>query len=136
MQADEYGIEDLMAKRSGKSPSRLEMRKQVEAAEKRAPVDGEAKPAKKKAAAADGEKKVKKAAKPKKKVKKVVNVRQRRVWGIFDNSNQQVATFPYAQRAAADTKLAELQEKGKSNTYFIQPVNEPIAEPAEEPAPA
>jgi len=121
-----------MAKRSGKSPSRLEMRKQVEAAEKRTPGDGEAKPAKKKAAAAaDGEKKVKKVAKPKKKVKKVVNVRQRRVWGIFDNSNQQVATFAYAQRQAADTKLAELQEKGKSNTYFIQPVNEPIPEPVE-----
>ena len=126
-----------MAKRSGKSPSRLEMRKQVEAAEKRAPVDGEAKPVKKRASAtvdADGVKKVKKAAKPKKKVKKVVNVRQRRVWGIFDNSNQQVATFPYAQRAAADTRLVELQEKGKSNTYFIQPVNEPIAEPVEPPA--
>ena len=125
-----------MAKRSGKSPSRWEMRKQVEAAEKRGVVDGEAKPVKKRASAtvdADGVKKVKKAAKPKKKVKKVVNVRQRRVWGIFDNSNQQVATFPYAQRQAADTKLAELQEKGKSNTYFIQPVNEPIAEPVEPP---
>jgi hypothetical protein len=125
-----------MAKRSGKAPSRLEMRKQVEAAEKRGVVDGEAKPKKKKAAATDGEggeKKVKKAAKPKKKVKKVVNVRQRRVWGIFDNSNQQVATFPFAQRPAADAKLAELQEKGKSNTYFIQPVNEPIAEPEPEP---
>lgn len=124
-----------MAKRSGKSPSRLEMRKQVEAAEKRGVVDGEAKPKKKKAVAVDADgvviKKVKKAAKPKKKVKKVVNVRQRRVWGIFDNSNQQVATFPYAQRQAADTRLTELQEKGKSNTYFIQPVNEPIAEPVE-----
>jgi len=126
-----------MAKKSGKAPSRLEMRKQVEAAEKRGAKDGEAKPTKKKAAAADGEgaeKKVKKATKPKKKVKKVVNVRQRRVWGIFDNSNQQVATFPYAARQAADTKLAELQEKGKSNTYFIQPVNEPIPEPVEPPA--
>src|SRR3954469_3437967 len=109
-----------MAKRSGKSPSRLEMRKQVEAAEKRSGKDGEAKPVKKKAAAGEegAEKKVKKAAKPKKKVKKVINVRQRRVWGIFDNSNQQVATYPYAQRQAADTRLAELQEKGKSNTYF------------------
>ena len=122
-----------MAKRSGKSPSRLEKRKQVEAAEKRDAEEG-VKPKKKKAAAAEGEgaeKKVKKAAKPKKKTKKVVNVRQRRVWGIFDNSNQQVATFPYAQRQAADTKLAELQEKGKSTHYFLQPVNEPIPEPVE-----
>jgi len=123
-----------MAKRSGKTPSRLEKRKQVEAAEKREATDEVAKPKKKKAAAAEGEgaeKKVKKAAKPKKKTKKIVNVRQRRVWGIFDNSNQQVATFPYAQRQAADTKLAELQEKGKSTHYFLQPVNEPIAEPVE-----
>lgn len=125
-----------MAKRSGKSPSRLEMRKQHEAAEKRETADGVEvkKPRKKKAVAADGEvveKKVKKAAKPKKKVKKVTNVRQRRVWGIFDNSNQQVATFAYAQRQAADQKLAELQEKGKSTHYFLQPVNEPIQEPVE-----
>jgi hypothetical protein len=124
-----------MAKRTGKSPSRLEMRKQHEAAEKREAVDGEVKkPRKKKAVSADGEvvvKKVKKAAKPKKKVKKVSNVRQRRVWGIFDNSNQQVATFAYAQRQAADQKLAELQEKGKSTHYFLQPVNEPIQEPVE-----
>jgi len=120
-----------MAKRAGKSPSRLEMRKQAEAAEKRGVKEGDAKATKKKVATGEegAEKKPKKAAKPKKKVKKVVNVRQRRVWGIFDNSNQQVATFPYAQRQAADTRLAELQEKGKSNTYFIQPVNEPIAEP-------
>jgi len=122
-----------MAKRSGKAPSRLDKRKEHEAAEKRDAAEGVVKKVRKKAAAVgeDGEKKVKKAAKPKKKVKKVTNVRQRRVWGIFDNSNQQVATFPYAQRQAADTKLAELQEKGKSTHYFLQPVNEPIAEPVE-----
>jgi hypothetical protein len=49
------------------------------------------------------------------------------MWGVFDNNNQQVATFPYAEKAAAEQKKAELNEKGKS-VFFLQPVNEPIVE--------
>jgi hypothetical protein len=114
-----------MAKRASKPKSRLEKRKENEAAEKLAadkPAAEKKKSGKKKAEGA--------AAKPKttkKKSKKAENVRLRMMWGIFDNSNQQVATFPYAQKAAAEARLAELLEKGRG-TFFINPVREPIVE--------
>jgi hypothetical protein len=49
------------------------------------------------------------------------------VWGVFDNSNQQIAAFPYAQRAEAEKKVQDMAGKGKG-PYFIQPVKEAILE--------
>jgi hypothetical protein len=112
----------------------MEKRREIEAAEKveaKAKSDGEAAPKAKKAAV----KKAPGAAKPKKKVKKVEIVRLRMTWGIFDNSNQQQATFPYSEKAAAEARLKELHDKGKGS-YFLQPVKEPIIEPPSEDAAA
>ena len=50
-------------------------------------------------------------------------------WGIFDDGMKQVAIFDYNQRAAADTKLADLLAKRKG-THFLQLVKEPMPEPA------
>jgi hypothetical protein len=76
-------------------------------------------------------------AKPKKKPKKVVKevkpkrvraakvVRQRVVWGVFDNSNRRVATFDYPKKQEAQDHAAKLKSESKTNqTYFIQPVKE------------
>lgn len=114
-----------MARRTTKSPSRLELRKQVEAAESLEGQEKEKAPkaAKKKAAEKP---KVKKTTKK----KKTDPSRMRIVWGVFDNSNQQVATFPYPERMAAEKRATELTERGRGG-YFIQPVKEPL--PADDP---
>jgi hypothetical protein len=49
-------------------------------------------------------------------------------WGIFDGGMKQVAIFDYNQKAAADSKLADLLTK-KKGTHFIQIVKEPMLEP-------
>jgi hypothetical protein len=133
-----------MARRVTKKPSRMDLRREVEAAEQREEDDDEPvgtdepskvvekgddeegkKPAKKKVAR-------KKAVRRKSSKKSGVPQRLRLVWGVFDNSNQQVSTFPYLQRGDADKRAAELTEKGRG-TYFVQPVKEAIPE---EPKPA
>lgn len=111
-----------MARKSGKSPSRLDLRKAAEAAEKLGKTAAP-KAAKKKATKKKTTKKTKAAAHPE---------RLRMVWGVFDNSNQQIAAFPYAQRAEAEKKLQDMAGKGKG-PYFIQPVKEAIIEDDEEP---
>lgn len=112
-----------MARRTGKSPSRLELRKATEAAEKKGV----------KATTKSASKTTKKTAKKTTKKSKSSKApeRLRMVWGVFDNSNQQVAVFPYSQRAEAEKKIQDMAGKGKG-PYFIQPVKEPIIE--EEPA--
>ena len=124
-----------------KTATRQELRRQHEAAEAMETA-GEAKPKAKRAAKSEveveGEPKPKKAAAKKpasrSKKKKVEIVRLRRMWGVFDNNNQQVAVFPYAEKAAAEQKRTELNEKGKS-VFFMQPVNEPIPEVKPPPDP-
>jgi hypothetical protein len=110
----------------------LELRKQAEAA---AAVEGEA-PAGEAGAEAPAKKKaVKKTTRAKtSKKKKVDPSRLRMAWGVFDNSNQQVASFPYTERSQADKKAADLSEKGRG-VYFVQPVKEPIPLADLEPAP-
>jgi hypothetical protein len=126
-----------------KTASRLELRKMAEAAEKRdeeAAKDGTETPKKKRAvkakdpAAAEAKKKApKKPSKPKKS-KVAVVTRKRMLWGVFDNSNNRVAAFPFNDRPGADQKAKDMTAKGKG-TYFVQPVKEPIEE-EEEPADA
>jgi hypothetical protein len=50
-------------------------------------------------------------------------------WGVFDACVKRVALFDYNQRAAADEKLAELLAR-KKGFYYLQPVKEPMPEPA------
>src|SRR5262245_1414840 len=75
-----------------------------------------------------------KPAKPKRsRAGKVVRLRV--IWGVFNNSNQRVAAFDYNQRHEADEHAAKLSAD-KKQTFFVQPVKEPIEEkPAEAPEP-
>jgi hypothetical protein len=111
-------------KMARKTPSRKELRKQVEAAESREAADGK----KKKKAAA------KKAAPRKKRTREKTPQRKRLVWGVFSGGMKEEARFPYDQRDAAEEKINQLRQKSAKKMYFIQPIKEPIAEPAPEPA--
>ncbi|MBY0527934.1 MAG: hypothetical protein K2R98_31340 [Gemmataceae bacterium] len=67
-------------------------------------------------------------AKPRSRAAKVV--RMKVVWGVFSNSNQQVATYDYPQRKEADDHAAKLTADKKS-THFVQPVKKAIEEKKE-----
>lgn len=98
------------------------MRRAAEAAEKLGASGASS--AKKKAAK-------KKTATRRKTKKKAVSEKMRMVWGVFDNGNQQIATFPYSDRADADKKAEEMTAKGRG-IYFVQPVKEPYEEDVDE----
>ncbi|HEY1860984.1 MAG TPA: hypothetical protein VGG61_11545 [Gemmataceae bacterium] len=68
-------------------------------------------------------------AKPRTRTPKIV--RMKVVWGVFNNSNQRVATYEYPQRKAADEHAAKLMTD-KRTTHFVQPVKEPIEVKKEE----
>ena len=68
-----------------------------------------------------------KPAKPKRsRAGKVVRLRV--VWGVYNNSNQRVATFDYARKKEAEEHAAKLSAEKNKGTFFIQPVKEPIEE--------
>jgi len=64
-------------------------------------------------------------AKPRTRTAKVT--RMKVVWGVFNNSNQRVATFDYPKRKEADEHAAKLTVD-KKNTHFVQPVKEQMEE--------
>lgn len=100
-----------------KTPSRLELRKQAEAAAAQGGDDE-----KKKSAA-------KKAAVPRaKRTKEKAIARKRLVWVVFNGSMKEEGRFPYDQRAAAEEKMEQLKLKSNKKLYFIQPVKEVIGE--------
>jgi len=104
-----------------KTPSRLELRKQAEAADKG--DDSDKKPTKKKKATR------KKATR---RTKEKTPVRQRLVWGVFNASMKEEARFPYDQRSEAEKKIKQLAAKS-SKPFFIQGIKEPLPDaPAEE----
>ncbi len=77
-----------------------------------------------------------KAVKPPKAVKKTRTrtpkiTRMKVIWGVFNNSNQRVATFDYPRRKDADDLAAKLSND-KRSTHFVQPVKEPIEEKEKE----
>jgi hypothetical protein len=78
-------------------------------------------------------KKKKKAAAPKepkpKRSRSAKQVRMKVVWGVFNNSNQRVATFDYPKRQDALDHAAKLQAaKNPPQPFFVQPVKEPMEE--------
>jgi hypothetical protein len=77
-------------------------------------------PKKKKAAA--------KTTKPRTRAPK--HVRLKMVWKVFNNSHQPVATFEYPRRKEAEEHAAKLATDKKS-TFFVQPVKEPMEEKKE-----
>jgi hypothetical protein len=95
-----------------KTPSRLQKRREAEAATTR----GAKTPAAKKA---------KRTRAPSKRKAKVAE-RKRLIWGIYSSSFKEEARFPYDQRAAAEERLEQLRAKGK-RSYFIQPIKEVIS---------
>jgi hypothetical protein len=144
-----------MAKRAGGGrPSRMDLRRQAEAAEARegdeekpeeaaedeeaedaeeAPEaeaeadegDEEAKPKKKKAAA---KKKAPAAKKPAaKRTRTAKEVRMRATWVVFDNGSKVVEKFAYNQKADAEALLArKIQEKEGKAVFYLNLVKEPL----------
>jgi hypothetical protein len=94
-----------------KTPSRIQKRREVEAAE--------ARPEKKKRAGGAA------AKKPASRKKTKAPERKRLIWGVFSGTLKEEARFPYDQRAAAEERLEQLRAKGKK-MYFIQPIKELI----------
>jgi hypothetical protein len=70
-------------------------------------------------------------AKPKSRARTPKIVRMKVVWGVFNNSNQRVATYQYPQKKQADDHAAKLMAD-KRSTHFVQPVKEPFEEKKEE----
>lgn len=103
-----------------KSPSRLEMRKQVEAVEA---AGGEKGGEEKKTRA----KSTKAAAPRAKRTKEKVLARKRLVWVVYSGSMKEEGRFPYDQLEAAHEKIEQLKLKSKK-LYFIQPVKEILGE--------
>ena len=104
--------------------------------EEEAPADGEA--AEEGEEGEDGEeaapKKKKPKAKPKPKPKRTrvaKVVRMRVLWGVFNNSHQQVASYDYPKKDEAEAHAARLIAD-KKTTHFVQPVKEAIEEKKEE----
>ena len=94
------------------------------------------------ASAEDGEEAEEEAPKPKKKTpakepkprsrKRTVKIpRLRVVWGVFNNGNQCVARYDYPKKGDADEHAARLQTE-KRQTFFVQPIKEPIEEKKED----
>ena len=101
-----------------KTPSRMELRKQVEAVQAAGEKGTEPKKAKKTA----------KAAAPRvKRTKEKVQARKRLVWVVYSGSMKEEGRFPYDQLAAAHEKIEQLKLKSKK-MYFIQPVKEILGE--------
>lgn len=119
-----------MSRRTGKGPSKLDLRRAAEAAERlqASGEGGEATKAKKKTTKRTTTKTGSKRTK-----KKVDPQRQRIVWVVCDNSNQQVAKFPFNQLPEAEKKVEEMNQKGRG-PYFVQRLKEPM--PIEEETPA
>lgn len=70
-----------------------------------------------------------KVAKPKR-TRAAKVVRMRVVWGVFNNSNQCVATYEYPRKPEAEAHVARLTAD-KRSTHFLQPIKEPIEEKKE-----
>ena len=59
-------------------------------------------------------------------------VRMKVVWGVFNNSNQRVATFEYPKRKEAEEHAAKLSAaKNPPQAFFIQPIKEPMEDKKE-----
>jgi hypothetical protein len=108
-----------------KTPSRLELRRQVEAA-------GEAGTADKGEKA--GKKRVKKEGGAKKpstrRTKTKVAERKRLMWAVYNGSMKEEGRFPYDQRDAAEEKVQALKLKSPKKIFFIQALKETIVPPA------
>lgn len=104
-----------------KTPSRLELRKQAEAAESQGAG----------AAGKDGKKSKTKDVKkkPVRRAKAKATERKRLMWGVFNSSMKEEGRFPYDKRAAAEERVEQLKLKSAKKIFFIQAIKEAITEP-------
>jgi hypothetical protein len=138
-----------MARGRKGGPSRMDMRRQAEAAEARGKDDDEHEEEEEEAGEEEAEadegdgdeeakpKKPKPKPKPKKpaapkkpttkRVRAVKEVRRRAVWVVYDNSQKPVDTFPFNQKAEAEALLARKLEE-KKGTFYLNLVKEEIKE--------
>jgi hypothetical protein len=104
--------------------SRLDKRREVEAADARDAVEGTAeKDGKKKRAAPGVKKKV-----VKKKVRAKPVERRRIVWVIYNSTQKEEDRFPFDQKKAAEERLDVLRSKSK-RLYWLQAVKEALGAP-------
>ena len=137
-----------MAKgRGGRGPTRMDKRREADAAEarekddEREEVEEEAEEADADDGDEDGDGKKKKKApkkkvaakkpagpkKPSKRTRTAKEVRRRAVWVVFDNSNKPVGTFPFNKKHDAEAALAKKVEE-KKGTFFLNLIKEEMAE--------
>lgn len=107
-----------------RTTSRLDKRREAEAAEAQGKTTTKKKATKKKAAASKTT-----AARRRTKVKAAA--RKRLLWGVFNGNMKEEARFPYHERAAAEAKLEQLRAKSPKKMFFIQPIKEEITETPE-----
>ena len=106
-----------------KTPSRMELRRQAEAAGE----TGEAteKASKKRVKTKDG------AKKPStRRAKTKVAERKRLMWAVYNGSMKEEGRFAYDQRDAAEEKVQQLKLKSPKKIFFIQALKETIIPPA------
>ncbi len=108
-----------------KTPSRLELRRQVEAAGEAGVAPDKA--AKKRVKTKDGTKKP-----TTRRAKAKVAERKRLMWAVYNGSMKEEGRFPYDQREAAEEKVQQLKLKSPKKIFFIQALKETIIpKPAE-----
>jgi hypothetical protein len=71
-----------------------------------------------------------KQSKPRSRARSVKVPRLKVVWGVFNNANQCVARYDYPKKHEADQHATRLREE-KKQTFFVQPIKEPIEEKKE-----
>ena len=107
-----------------------------QATEKKAPAKkakakkAPAKKATKKKAAEKEPAAKKKPAKRTRRTKEPVEIRLKAMWGIFNQSVKEVASFEYFDKKAAEKKKDSLSKSGKS-PHFIRLIKRPIEEEVE-----
>lgn len=111
-----------------KTPSRMDMRRMSEAAEARGKGDetDDKAPAKAKAKAT----KKPAAKKTTRRTKEKVAPRRMMMWAVYNGNMKEEARYPYAERKAADEKIAQLREKSAKKLFFIQPIKVPLGDAA------
>ncbi len=72
----------------------------------------------------------KKPAKRTRRTKEPVEIRLKAMWGIFNQSVKEVASFEYFDKKAAEKKKDSLSKSGKS-PHFIRLIKRPIEEEVE-----
>ena len=72
----------------------------------------------------------KKPAKRTRRTKEPVEIRLKAMWGIFNQSVKEVATFEYFDKKAAEKKKDTLSKSGKS-PHFIRLIKKPVEEEVE-----